>query len=176
MLLVAGNGRNSGKTALVCNIIRRFGAETPLMAIKVSPHTHHLVTGGRIIYQDEHMGIIEEHGTDADKDSIRMLKAGATRSFFIMTSDGYLTSALRVVEEYAGSDMMLICESGGLRKWVEPGLFLLVFRDEQHGLKPGTSELMKYEHIRVIFDGTRHDIDLHSINIENSRWTIKKQP
>jgi len=40
ILLVSGNGRNSGKTTLACKIIERFSKDHEITGLKISPHFH----------------------------------------------------------------------------------------------------------------------------------------
>ncbi len=83
LLLIAGNGRDSGKTTLACLIIQKFSPEHQIIALKISPHKHRIAAGGKVICDTENLYIAEETNAGTGKDSSRMLQAGASRSFFI---------------------------------------------------------------------------------------------
>jgi hypothetical protein len=173
LLLIAGNGRESGKTTLACRIIQKFRFKERLVALKISPHQHTVKPGGRVLLSDSQLVIIEETLPGTDKDSLRMLAAGAARSFFIMAADDQLRKAIEIIMDTTGGEVYFVCESGGLRNWVEPGLFFIVNRNEQVEINPGTRELMKWEHTWVSFDGQTPDFDISRISIKNNQWNMQ---
>ena len=88
LLLIAGNGRDSGKTTLACLIIQKFSTDHQIIALKISPHKHRIAAGGKVICDTENLYIAEETNPGTGKDSSRMLQAGAGRSFFICCDGG----------------------------------------------------------------------------------------
>jgi hypothetical protein len=173
LLLIAGNGRESGKTTLACSIIQKFSITAQLVALKISPHQHKVKPGGRVMVNDSQLIMIEETLPGTDKDSLRMLAAGAARSFFIMAADDQLRKAIEIILDTTGSEVYFVCESGGLRNWVEPGLFFIINRNEQVEINPGTRELMKWEHSWISFDGLKPDFDISRISINNNQWIMQ---
>jgi len=85
-----------------------------------------IFTWRKVVIQDDHLTIIEENDAQTGKDSSRMLAAGASRSFFVMATDEQLVKAIDKIINLNGSDTYYICESGGLRQYVVPGVFILV--------------------------------------------------
>ncbi len=69
VLVLAGSGRNAGKTAVGCALIRML-PEFRWTAVKVSPHAH-----GNL------EPIWKERDSASDKDTSRYLAAGAERAF-----------------------------------------------------------------------------------------------
>jgi hypothetical protein len=57
-----------------------------------------------------------------------MLRAGASRVFYIRTTDEFLESALHQFLSQFNSNQPLICESRSLREKIKPGLFLMMMR------------------------------------------------
>ena len=69
MLLVAGTGRNVGKTTFVCRIISNISKNQPIIAIKITSHIHELCSSCNILFQLPNLIIAEEKSTTSYKDS-----------------------------------------------------------------------------------------------------------
>jgi len=173
LLLIAGNGRNSGKTTFACSVIRNLNRQYAIIAIKISPHPYSTVTeNGETGIT---FGISEETVSLSGKDSSRMLDAGAFKSFFITANESHLNKVAESIEMLAPPGSYILCESGGLRKHIEPGLFFIVSRKENVELKPTLNELTKKEHVFVRFDGDAFDTDPLEIGIDDAKkqWIIR---
>lgn len=119
LLLVSGAGRNVGKSTLVCRLIEKFKAEM-LMAVKISPHFHESIPKN-IPY------IIEkEINPNRGKDSSRFLKSGAAEVYYLQVHDEHLAEAFDKILGKNINDRPIIAESGGLAKFIQPGLMLFV--------------------------------------------------
>lgn len=170
LLLIAGNGRDSGKTTLACLIIQKFSPKYNLIAVKISPHKHRITAGGKVLCDWENLYIAEETEGAKGKDSSRMLEAGAKRSFFICASGEQLPVALNCILETVDNHALFVCESGGLRQFAEPGLFLIVDRSGSSAIKSGTQNLLQYENIWVTFSGHHFNLNLDEIVIHQYSW------
>ncbi len=122
LILIAGSGRNAGKTGLCCRIISALAKTNSVAALKISNHLfsensfhgHHTNT----------TPIFKETDTKGNKDSMRFLQADATDSWFLQTKDESLLSVFQQVLPDIGQDQLLVCESNALIRWVQPGLFI----------------------------------------------------
>ncbi len=122
LILIAGSGRNVGKTGLCCRIIAALAKTNSVAALKISNglfaensfHGHHTHT----------TPIFKETDTKGNKDSMRFLQAGAADSWFLQTSDESLFLTFQQVLSEIGKDQLLVCESNALIRWVQPGLFI----------------------------------------------------
>jgi hypothetical protein len=170
LLLIAGNGRDSGKTALACLIIQKFSPDHHIIALKISPHQHRITTGGKVISDTDHLFIAEETEAGTGKDSSRMLHAGAGRSFFICSDEDHLLPAMNKILELANDDSLFVCESGGLRRFTEPGLFFIVDRVGREEIKLSTQNLLQFENIWITFDGHHFNLNLSEIVILQNSW------
>jgi hypothetical protein len=170
LLLIAGNGRDSGKTSLACLILTKFSTSHQIVALKISPHKHKIAYGGEVIYDTENLYIAEETHVFSGKDSSRMLQAGASRSFFICAAEDQLMTAMNKILELTGANMLFVCESGGLRRYAEPGLFFIVDRAGSERIKPGTKKLIEFEPVWVTFDGYQFNLNLNEIVIHHNCW------
>jgi len=71
VLVIAGSGRNAGKTAVGCELMQAL-QEFCWTAVKITPHAHSTVAP-----------VKEEWDTACEKDTGRYLAAGAKRAFLI---------------------------------------------------------------------------------------------
>jgi hypothetical protein len=173
LLLIAGTGRNTGKTTFACNIILKFGLNNPIISLKITPHFHKNIKSGKVIIDRTDLYIAEETDATTGKDSSLMLQAGARQSFFIMANDEHLSTAFQEIEKIIPSGSLMVCESGGLRYHVAPGLFFMMSHSEP-GISKSASEKLKLIADRVItFDGEKIDFDLDMIEIKDKQWKLK---
>lgn len=129
ILLVAGTGRNIGKTVTVCRIIARLAKEYEPVGVKISPHFHELEGNTEYVHQSENFVIVREKNISR-KDSSRMLQAGAKTVFYVQCKPGYLAGAMEYLFPLLSSESPVIVESGGLYEILEPGLLIFIRGDE----------------------------------------------
>ena len=174
LLLIAGTGRNTGKTTLACKIIQKFSPVKTIIALKITPHFHRNVQSGKILFNETTLYIAEETDSTTGKDSSLMLKAGAQQSYFVMATDEYLGEVIQNIIRLIPSDALLVCESGGLRDWVVPGVFLMMNRKDNEILKPGTEKLKMLADRLNTFDGEKIDFEIDTLEITDNQWKLKR--
>jgi hypothetical protein len=173
MLLISGTGRNSGKTTMACAIINKFSKQNSIIAIKISPHFYKNNQGKIIIMEDEEIYIEEELNPTTGKDSSLMLAAGALRSFFVMTNDQKLDLVLNKILSIVPENSCFVCESGGMRKWVLPGLFLVLDRIGYPMDKYGIGSLKTLADLTVSLDDKDLELIVDKIELNNKGWNFK---
>lgn len=90
-IVVGGLGRKSGKTAMVCRILRLF-ADRDWIAVKITPHTHTEAPAAFTLTETLEPG--------RNGDTNRYLAAGAKRAFLLEGSlDAATTSLLALLGE-----------------------------------------------------------------------------
>ena len=91
LLIVAGAGRNVGKTEFVCRLIQRWSRSQEIYALKVSA-----IHPDEAVYHGDHgdevqrqtgAHLYEETRDDMVKDTSRMLRAGARKVFYLQGDD-----------------------------------------------------------------------------------------
>ncbi len=172
LLLIAGTGRNSGKTTLACSIIKKFGDSYPIIAVKIAPHFHENVQEMKTIFTGESLFLAEEIDHTKPKDSSRMLAAGARKSFFVMVRDEQLQEAWNQVLSLIDIHDLIVCESGGLRNLITPGLFLMMNSNPSQTLKPGSTRFKDLCDRWITFDGKQSDFSTDSLEIQNHTWKL----
>jgi hypothetical protein len=172
LLLIAGNGRNSGKTFFACSVISNLCKEVKIIAVKISPHSYAANAKDTII--PGVFSVTEEKSVLSGKDSSRMLGSGAIQSFFITSDDSHLDSAVELLKKLAVSGSYIVCESGGLSSLIKPGLFVIVNRNDNRVIKDNLKEYLENEHTLVTFNGEEFNPDPREISIDfkNEKWTF----
>lgn len=167
LLLIAGNGRNVGKTFLACRIIEFLAKNHEVTGLKISPHFHP-VSDSEVVFNNEYFIILKENKIST-KDSSLMLQAGAKQVFFVMVQPGYLNAAFEKLQEFLPGNI-IVCESGELHEVIEPGLFLFVKRSGEDVVK---TQYLKYLPVIVNNDGKCFDFDVERIELRNNRINLK---
>src|SRR5579864_4086185 len=97
VIVVGGHTRSIGKTQLVCDIIRAF-PKAAWIAGKITQYGHGVCAQNGEncdCAPDEHVSAIAwELHSDTGTDSARFLAAGARRSFWLRTKQGFLAEGL----------------------------------------------------------------------------------
>ncbi len=172
LLLIAGTGRNSGKTTIACSVIKKFSALHPIIAVKISPHFHDIPSDLYPAVSESDLYIAEETDPGKPKDSSRMLAAGARKALFIMCSDNRLQEAITMVLSTVHLNEMIVCESGGLRDFVTPGVFLMATCKDHQFVKPATLRLKSLCDLWITFNGKQSDFPINKLSIQKNQWIL----
>jgi hypothetical protein len=167
LLLIAGNGRNVGKTTLACKIIARFAGEINVTGLKITPHFHP-VNETDVVLKTDNFVIINETQINS-KDSSLMLQAGAKQVFFVMANRGFYYETIEILTQILPENL-IVCESGGLYEWVSPGVFFMVKHKNEEIVK---THLLAHSPIIVNNDGKNFDFDINRLKFCNRRIIIK---
>src|ERR1700720_1531202 len=146
LVVVGGQTRSIGKTQLVCDIIAAF-PKTEWFAGKITQYGHGVCAQNGEncdCAPDEHICALDwETRADTGTDSARFLAAGAKRSFWLRTKQGFLAEglplmrdALRQMLPEAGQDSPpLILESNSLLQFLKPTLYFAVIDPAREDFK-----------------------------------------
>jgi hypothetical protein len=129
LVIVAGTGRKVGKTTVACRIIKDFG-KSNITAVKISSHFHEPQEHLKLIHRHSDYIIWEEMSSAEEKDSSRMLAAGALCSFYIQAEKGASLAAFIRLLGSIPDDSPVVCESPSLGKGIIPGALIIVSGDE----------------------------------------------
>ena len=119
LIVVGGHTRSIGKTQLVCDVIRAF-PRTEWIAGKITQYGHGVCARNGEncdCAPTEHVCALDwETRADTDTDSARFLEAGAKRSFWLRTKQGYLAEGLPLLraalQEIETEERMLTVPQG----------------------------------------------------------------
>src|SRR5271156_1485555 len=156
VVVVGGHTRTIGKTQLVCDIIAAF-PKARWIAGKITQYGHGVCAQNGHdcdCAPDEHICAISwEESASTGTDSSRFLAAGAQRSFWLRTKQGFLAEGLPILRQAIGeasesvpsrsshdsengdSPVALIVESNSLMQFVKPTLFFAVLDPAKEDFK-----------------------------------------
>jgi hypothetical protein len=146
VIVVGGHTRSIGKTQLVCDVIRAF-PNANWIAGKITQYGHGVCAeNGRNCdcAPDEHICAIEwEARPQTGTDSARFLRAGAKRSFWLRTKQGFLAEGLplmrdalqQALPETDEDSPPLILESNSLLQFLKPSLYFAVIDPAREDFK-----------------------------------------
>src|SRR5271154_2759449 len=134
VIVVGGHTRSIGKTQLVCDLIAAL-PEANWIAGKITQYGHGVCAQNGEncdCAPDEHICAISwENHADTGTDSARFLAAGARKSLWLRTKQGFLAegmpllrAALRDAQIHSNSETAnLILESNTLLQFLKPSLY-----------------------------------------------------
>lgn len=152
LIVVGGHTRSIGKTQLVCDLIAALPSANWL-AGKITQYGHGVcATNGHDCdcAPTEHIVALDwESNTDGHTDSERFLRAGARRSFWLRTKQGYLAEgmpplreALASAEHISAGGLNVIVESNSLLQFVKPSLYVTVFDSTRDDFKDSARQML----------------------------------
>ena len=126
ILLIAGTGRNSGKTTLALQVIGKFSNQHNMVAVKISPHFHRGTPGLDPIEINDRFSLYLEHDMAGTKDTARMKAAGANTVYYLEVFDIHLSEAFNVLSALLPPTAAVVVESPALGRIIKPGVYFIV--------------------------------------------------
>ncbi len=144
-IVIGGHSRNLGKTSVVAGLIAAL-PEFQWTAVKITQFGHGVcsVNGESCdCAADEHtQAISEEKSRDGDSDTSRFLVAGAARSLWIRTKQGWLAEAMPDVRSRLEGAKNIIIESNSVMKFMRPTLYIPVLDYNTADFKASAREFL----------------------------------
>jgi hypothetical protein len=146
LIVVGGHTRSIGKTQLVCDVIRAF-PEQNWIAGKITQYGHGVCAKNGencgCAPDDHSYAISWEKSAETGTDSSRFLDAGAQRSFWLRTKQGFLAEGLPLLREALAQVRLanapepppLILESNSVLQFVQPSLYFAVIDPSRDDFK-----------------------------------------
>jgi len=146
VIVIGGHTRSIGKTQLVCDVIAAF-PKASWIAGKITQYGHGVCAqnGDNCdCAPTEHICALDwESLRDTGTDSSRFLAAGARRSFWLRTKQGFLAEGLPLLRAAAkeaqtasyGELPTLILESNSLLQFLKPSLYFAVLDPSKEDFK-----------------------------------------
>jgi hypothetical protein len=160
LIVVGGHTRSIGKTQLVCDIIRAF-PRTDWTAGKITQYGHGVCAQNGEncdCAPTEHVCALDwEMRSDTGTDSSRFLEAGAKRSFWLRTKQGYLAEGLplfrkaldEATQDETGNSALII-ESNSLMQFLKPSLYFAVVDPLKEDFKESAQTALDRAHALVM--------------------------
>lgn len=146
VIVIGGHTRSIGKTQLVCDVIAAF-PNANWIAGKITQYGHGVCAQNGEncdCAPTEHVCALDwEIHSDTGTDSARFLAAGARRSFWLRTKQGYLAEGLPLLRAAVkeartisyGELPTLILESNSLLQFLKPSLYFAVIDPSKEDFK-----------------------------------------
>jgi hypothetical protein len=129
LVVVGGQSRNIGKTAVVAGLIRKLRGRK-WTALKITQYGHGLCSNGGHACEcgpdPEHPFALTEEYEAGRTDTGRYLAAGANRAFWLRTPTGRLFEAADLVRKIVDQSADTIIESNSILEFFDPDVFLMV--------------------------------------------------
>jgi hypothetical protein len=162
VVVVGGHTRSIGKTQLVCEVIAAF-PKVSWIAGKITQYGHGVCAqnGENCDCAPlEHVCALDwETSAESGTDSARFLAAGAKRSLWLRTKQGFLAegmpllrNALQDVDNELEPEMKraLIVESNSLMQFVKPSLYVAVIDPDKEDFKESAQIALDRANILVL--------------------------
>lgn len=131
IVVIGGHSRSVGKTSVVAGLIAAM-PEYNWTAVKVTQYGHGICSnhggpcGCAVDDQAHRFAINEERDRSGESDTSRFLVAGAKRSLWVRTRQGFLAEAMPDLRRELASAENVIVESNSILKFIRPDLYLTV--------------------------------------------------
>jgi hypothetical protein len=153
LIVVGGHTRSIGKTQLVCDLIAAL-PQAKWLAGKITQYGHGVcATNGHDCdcAPTEHIVALDwESSVHAKSDSARFLQAGAARSFWLRSKQGYLAEGMPPLRQAlaegtatdASDGLNVIVESNSLLQFVKPSLYVTVLDTARDDFKDSARHML----------------------------------
>lgn len=180
MLLVGAMERDAGKTSFACEMLRRFNM--PIIAVKVTviqERNGECPRGGMgcgvCTSLEGKYCITEETSMTGEKDTQRLLAAGAARVFWLRVLRSEAEEGATALLRQIGTEKPIICESNSIRHVVEPGLFVMA-SNRRSGKSKASAEAVRSQADLILYsDGNTFEFDFSRITYNKNRWRLEPE-
>ncbi len=162
MILIGSTARNSGKTTLAVELIKRFKGKKTVIGLKVttiakknSGCIHGTAGCGVCTSMTKDFEIIEELNPTGNKDTAMLLASGADKVYWLKTLFSHAAQGLEAVLKKIPAEALIVCESNSLRKVVQPGVFIMVKNMEDSQIKKTANEVI--DQADIVYENNLQD-------------------
>jgi molybdopterin-guanine dinucleotide biosynthesis protein A len=159
MVLIGSSGRNSGKTTLAVNFIKKY-PDIPIVGLKIVTI---LRKDGKCPRGGSGCGtctnisgnfeLIKEMDTVQEKDTAIMLEAGADEVYFLKVLKSHIVEGFEEFLKRIPQNALILCESNTLRKYVKPGIFIFL-KNSNGAIKPTAKEVIDFADVTIEGEST----------------------
>ncbi|MBI9034292.1 MAG: hypothetical protein JEZ03_07465 [Bacteroidales bacterium] len=169
LFLIGGNGRNIGKTTLATSLIKKLSQQGTVIGLKITSvypgdEKYH---GKKEIPLKNSFQVFEEFDRKGQKDTSKMLIAGAQKVYFIQVKDDSLSSIAHLIEKISNEYDYIVCESSSIRRVLIPNQFILV-KNPANPEKQSITDIEQFADTILISQDSR----MTSINNYVNNFTI----
>ena len=145
LIVVGGHSRSVGKTSVVAGLIAAL-PEFHWTAMKITQYGHGICSANGELCDcatDDHSwAVTEERDRSGESDTSRFLLAGAERSLWVRTRQGFLAEAMPRVRQELAKAANAIVESNSVIRFVRPDLYVTVLDPATADFKDSAREYL----------------------------------
>src|SRR5512146_1923244 len=149
IVVVGGHSRNIGKTSVVAGLISAL-PERHWTAVKITQYGHGVCSKDgqpcdcALDDQEHTFAITEERDRSGESDTSRFLVAGARRSLWVRTRQGYLAEAMPDLRRRLALADDGIIESNSVMKFIRPDIYITVLNPANPDFKESAREFLDF--------------------------------
>jgi hypothetical protein len=180
-IMIGATTRNVGKTEFACQLIHRVSSTESVVGVKITtvaerhgqcPRGGHGC--GVCSALTEPFCVTRETDTRSEKDTARLLKAGAVSVFWLRVLKENLAEGVAALLEQIPKDLPVVCESNSARSVLTPGVFVALKSDQDMSVKDSCRAVMTYVDYWVTYDGTGWDAPPDRCVWANRQWSLMR--
>ncbi len=175
VIIIGSAWSDSGKTTFACSLVSRHAHLAPV-AIKVTTvsDTSDGCPSGRncgvCVSMGESFEIARESDDSGNKDTSKLLKAGADEAYWLRSRESCLEAGILELLAKTEKDSCIIVESNSARSVIEPGLFIVTRDDSHDKIKPSCKKVIRLADAVVAFGD--FDATLDAIRFSSGEWCM----
>ncbi len=179
IIVVGGHSRSIGKTSVVAGLISAM-PERNWTAVKVTQFGHGICSRDgepcdcAIDDQKHAFAIMDEQDRSGESDTSRFLVAGAVRSLWVRTRQGYLAEAMPALRQRLLTAENVIFESNSIMKFIRPDLYISVVDFATPDFKRSARECLDRADAVLIHEPSASGLDIAPSWSNVSLRTISK--
>ncbi len=180
LLMIGAAHRDAGKTAFACAVIRRQAPARRVVALKITRldagDADRFGAGDRSDPGwrsfDGPFQIDQEDDPAGQRDTSRLLRAGASAVLWLRVHDAHLAEGVAALLARVPGGEVVVCESSSARLHVVPDLFLVARRADDPSWKPSCAAVADLADRIMVFDGRTWDLDPADVRLDDGRWVL----
>ncbi|MFB3812549.1 MAG: hypothetical protein ACE14L_00435 [Terriglobales bacterium] len=147
IVVIGGHSRSVGKTSVVAGLITAL-PERHWTAVKITQYGHGVCSRDgqpcdcAVDDQEHSFAITEERDRSGESDTSRFLVAGAERSLWVRTRQGFLAEAMPRLRRELERAQDVIIESNSVMRFLRPDLYLTVLDPANSDFKQSAREYL----------------------------------
>lgn len=165
IIVVGGHSRSVGKTSVVAGLIAAL-PEHNWTAVKITQFGHGICSRDgepcdcAIEDQKHSFAIMDELDRSGESDTSRFLVAGAKRSLWVRTRQGFLAEAMPALRQKLSTAEDVIIESNSVMKFLSPDLYISVLDYATPDFKPSACQCLDRADVVLIHEPAVAGLDI----------------
>ncbi len=177
-IIIGAAGRNVGKTEFACELIANYAEQENVIGVKVTTIKE---KDGQCPRGGEGCGvcsslkgnysITEEFTGSEEKDTVRMLNAGATKVYWLRVLKDHLLEGITELLTKLPNTACVICESNSSRLVLESGVFIVIKEKKVDTIKQSCKNVIQYADKIIEFGNNKWSVQPTDFKFNHGKWS-----